>query len=101
MGIDSRRAQAHDGNTHFGHQFPPRYNRSVLAENSTPYLNVGEYKGSNSYHYHDLPLTNRGIWGKRRIIRSLGTTPAPSITTIARLRLTSCNNTIALCINTE
>jgi hypothetical protein len=42
MGIDSRRAQAWDGNTRFGHQFPPGYNRSVLAKNSTPYPNMGE-----------------------------------------------------------
>jgi hypothetical protein len=64
MGINSRRAQARDGNTRFGNQFPPGYNRSVLAENSTPYLNVGEYKGSNSCQHRGLPLTNLEIWGK-------------------------------------
>jgi hypothetical protein len=60
MGIDSRRAQDREGNTRFRHQFPPGYNRSVLAENYTLYPNMGEYKGSNSCHYCSLPLTNRG-----------------------------------------
>jgi hypothetical protein len=101
MGIDSRRVKAWDGNTRFEHQFPPRYNRSVLTENFTPYPNVAEYKGSNGCHYHSLPLTNHGIQGKRRITHSPGTTPTSPITTIAQLRLTSRNNTIALCINTE
>jgi hypothetical protein len=101
MGIDSRRTQAQDGNTRFGHQFPPGYDMSFLAENSTPYPNMGEYKGSNGCHYRGIPLTNHGIRGKRRITRSPSTMPIPPITTIARLRLTSCNNTIALGINTE
>jgi hypothetical protein len=42
MGIDSRSLQARDGNTYFKHQFPPGYNRSVLAENSMLYPNVGD-----------------------------------------------------------
>jgi hypothetical protein len=50
MGIDSRRAQARDGNTRFEHHFPPVYNKSVLVKNSMPYPNVGEYKGSNGCH---------------------------------------------------
>jgi hypothetical protein len=74
---------------------------SVLAENPTPYSNVRDYKGSNGCHHHGLPLTNRGIQGKRRITRSPGTTPTPPITTIAQLRLHASNNTIELCINTN
>jgi hypothetical protein len=88
-------------NSRFGHQFPLGYDRSVLAENSTPYPNVGEYKGSNGCHYRSLPLTNRGIRGKRRITHSLDTMSTPPITTIARLRLCTHNNTIALRINTK
>jgi hypothetical protein len=41
-------------NSRFRHQFPPGYNRSILAKSSTPYPNVGEYKGSNGYHYRGL-----------------------------------------------
>jgi hypothetical protein len=51
-------------NSHFGHQFPPGYNRLVLAKSSMPYPNMGEYKGSNSYHYRGLPLSICGIRGK-------------------------------------
>jgi hypothetical protein len=58
MGIDSRRAQARSKDTRFGHQFPPGYNRSVLAESSTAHPNVGGYKGSNSCHYRGLPRDN-------------------------------------------
>jgi hypothetical protein len=100
MGIDSRRVQAREilasGTSSLldvTGQFWPK--------NSTPYLNVGEYKGSNGCHYRGLPLTICGIWGKRRITHSPGTTPTPPITTTAQLRLTSRNNTIALNINTE
>jgi hypothetical protein len=63
MGIDSRRAQA-GWEYSLWEQFPPGYNRSVLVENSMPYPNVGEYKGSNGCHYRGLPLTNCGIQGK-------------------------------------
>jgi hypothetical protein len=45
MGIDCRRAQARDKDTRFRYQFPPGCNRSVPAESSTLYPNVGEYKG--------------------------------------------------------
>jgi hypothetical protein len=63
------------------------------SKNSTSYPNMGEYKGSNDCHYDGLPLTIHGIRGKQRITRSLGTTPTPLITTIARLCLMSRNNT--------
>jgi hypothetical protein len=42
-------------NSRFGHQFPRGYNRSVMAENSTSYLNMGQYKGSNGCHYRGQP----------------------------------------------
>jgi hypothetical protein len=88
-------------NSRFGHQFPPGYNKSVLTESSTPYLNVGEYKGSNGCHYRGLPLSIRGIRGKRRITRSLDTTSTPLITTIAWFRMCTHINTIALHIHTK
>jgi hypothetical protein len=99
MGIDSRRAQARSKDTRFGHQFPPGYNRSVLAESSTAHPNVGEYKGSNSCHYRGLPRDNP--WDTGQTKDNLQSISTPPITTIARLRLTSRSNTIALRMNTE
>jgi hypothetical protein len=85
-------------NSRFGHQFPPM---SVLAESSTLYPNVGEYKGSNDCHYRGLPLSIREMRGKQRITRSLDTTSTPPITTIARLHLCTHNNTISLRLRSD
>jgi hypothetical protein len=88
-------------NSRYGHLLPCGYNRSVLAESSTPYPNMGEYKGSNGYQYRGLPLSIHAIQGKRRITHSLDTTSTPPITTKAWLRLSTRNNTIGLHINTK
>jgi hypothetical protein len=65
------------------------------------YPNVEECKGSNGCHYRGLPQSIRGIQGKQRITRSLDTMSTPLITTIARLRLSTRNNTIALRTSTK
>jgi hypothetical protein len=88
-------------NSRFGYQFPPGYKRSVLAEKLYTVSTREGVQRSNSYHYRGLLLTIRGIRGKRRITRSLDTTSTPPITTIARLRLCTHNNTIVLRINTK
>jgi hypothetical protein len=58
-------------------------------------------KGSNDYHYRGLPQDKPWDTRQSKDNRSLDTTSAPPTTTIARLRLTSQSNTIALCRNTE
>jgi hypothetical protein len=47
-------------NSRFGHQFPPGYNRSVMAESSTPYLNVGSTKGPTAVTNAAYPYQSVG-----------------------------------------
>jgi hypothetical protein len=85
-------------NSHFGHRFPPGYNswfqpkvlRCIRMWRST--------KAPTVVTTAAYLKTNRGIQRKRRITRGLDTRSTP-ITTIARLRLCTRSNTVALHIN--
>jgi hypothetical protein len=101
MSIDSRRVQARDKDTLFGHQFPPGYNSQFWSKALCCIRMWRSTKGLTAITVAAYLKTVREIHGKQRITRNLDTTSTPPITTIARLRLTSRSNTIALCINTE
>jgi hypothetical protein len=101
VGIDSRGSQARDKDTSFDHQFPPGCNRSVLAESSTSYPNVGQFKRSNRCHYRGLPLDNSWYTGQTKDNPQSRHHVYTTDHYYSMLNRTSRSNTIALSINTE